>query len=183
MNKPLCLLKLSFVFLLISGCSPFTIKQDYDRDADFSKYKTYRWSVAQTDKKDPVTNSTLLAKRIKSAVDRKLASQGYVRREENPDMLLAYHIKTKEKYNVHDYGFGWRPGYWWGGYGGRNVDVYNYTEGTLIIDVVDRQEKQIVWRGWAVGVTGRPSESQQRIDRAVEGILKTFPPISQTIDK
>ncbi len=183
MNKPLCLLKLSFVFLLISGCSTFSIKQDYDQDADFSKYKSYVWSEVKTDEKDPIANSTLMAKRIKSAVDRKLTSQGYVKGGETSDMLLAYHIKTKEKYNIHDYGYGWGSGYWWGGYGGRNVDVYNYTEGTLIIDVVDRQKKQIVWRGWAVGVMGRPSESKERIDKAVEGILKTFPPTSQTINK
>ncbi len=53
-----------------------------------------------------------------------------------------------------------------------------YEEGSLIIDVVDPQTRQLMWRGSAqakLNDTDPPSARQAKIRQAVRGILKRFP--------
>ena len=65
-------------------------------------------------------------------------------------------------------------------YGGRQIDVYQYTQGTLVIDIVDAKTKTLVWRGSATGtVDGQqrsPEEMQQRVNNVVAQIMANFPP-------
>ena len=65
---------------------------------------------------------------------------------------MTYHVGAQDKVDVQSwgYGYGYGPGRYhgtWGGGGG--IETYNYTEGTLIIDIVDASSKQLVWRGTA----------------------------------
>ena len=62
----------------------------------------------------------------------------------------------------HGYGHGYRRhGYGHGahygrGYGGGVPYVRSYKEGTLILDFVDPETMQLIWRGWAVGAFDDP---------------------------
>ena len=72
--------------------------------------------------------------------------------------------KAVPKTDVTDWGFsygvGW-GGYPYGGYyGGSNVTVDQYDEGTLIVEVYDLKAKKMLWVGW---VTGRVSTSTPSI--------------------
>ena len=51
--------------------------------------------------------------------------------------------------------------------------------GTLIIDVFDAAERELVWRGSGEGRVNQarsPEDRQERIDDAVRKILRDFPP-------
>ena len=56
-------------------------------------------------------------------------------------------------------------------------DVYQYTEGTLNIDLVDTRRKQLVWEGVAVGEVQNPETagSPQSVDKAVAEIFAKYP--------
>jgi hypothetical protein len=57
--------------------------------------------------------------------------------------------------------------------------TYYYEEGTLILDIVDVKEHQLVWRGTAKAVVDEnatPEQRQARIDQAVSMILDKYPP-------
>jgi len=79
-----------------------------------------------------------------------MEAKGYSNITDNPDILIYPHASTKEKISVTDWGGGY--GGWWGtgpygwGYGSR-IDVRQYTEGYLILDIVTPKDKQLVWRG------------------------------------
>jgi len=64
--------------------------------------------------------------------------------------------------------------------GGRQIDVYPFTEGSLIIDLVDAQTKALVWRGTGTGVVEKvqrtPEEMQERADKIIKKIMESFPP-------
>ena len=112
-------------------------------------------------------------KRLKKSVIATLNGKGFTKTQSAPDLLVAYHINVKKKTKVNVYGHGY--GYW----GPRPVDVHQFKEGTLILDLVDPKTKQLVWRGWGRGVfepTGDPQVSQARIDEAVSQVLKHYPP-------
>ena len=52
------------------------------------------------------------------------------------------------------------------------VTTYDYTEGTLIIDLVTPAKKELVWRGTVVGTL--TDSKEKNIQMANEGIAKAF---------
>ncbi len=115
-------------------------------------------------------------KRIKESADRQLTAKGYTTDANNPDFLVLYHIGAEDKINVTDWGYGYGR---YGGRYGRGVDVYQYKEGTLILDVIEAKSKQLVWRGFATG-TIDPNASietrKKKLDEVITKILAKFPP-------
>jgi hypothetical protein len=157
------------------ACSTMHVATDYDQDADFSQCKTYKW-IPHKPKVGPkrLLDHTLTDKRIKSSVESALAAQGITRATgEEPDFLIAFHIGAQNKVDVNTYGYRYGPrGRWWG----RQVDVQRYKEGTLILDFVDGQSKQLFWRGTAVDAVYRPEDLGDKLNEAVGKILEKFPP-------
>lgn len=68
------------------------------------------------------------------------------------------------------YGYGWLPLY---GSPGRQM------AGTLVVDILDREKHELLWRGTAEGAlidTRRSDQQQATIDRIVREVLKEYPP-------
>jgi len=164
-----------------AGCSSMEFNHDWDRDADFAAYRTYAWlnvpTTAVGDAQAARSKNTLLDKRIKSAVDGEMKNRGFSIDTESPQLLAVYHVGVQDKVNVTDWGYRYSYDYY--GWGGRNIDVYQYTEGTLILDFIDAQTKELVWRGAATATLAdnpTPEKAEARIQQAVDGILAKYPP-------
>jgi len=157
------------ISLVLAACSTMRTSIDYDPGYDYSKLKTYRWipnpGVEQANE--------LFDKHFRKIMDEKLAAKGYSADENNPDFLVAYHGNVQSKVDVTNWGYRY-PG-WYGG-----IEVYQYEEGTLIVDFVDATSKNIIYRGTLTAEIDRRSSDfekrQKRINEAVEKILKSFPP-------
>jgi len=170
------------LFALLTACSTITVHSDYDHSYDFSKYKTYRWSVeSELNRRDALKRNPLVYKRVVSAIDKDLQSKGYTKKEVGEaDFVVVAHAGIKEKMQLDQYGggrYGWyHP--WWGPYGGY-TNISYYKEGTLVIDLVDFQNKELAWRGTGTDVIKdyKDGEKMQKdIDAAVAKILANFPP-------
>jgi hypothetical protein len=63
---------------------------------------------------------------------------------------------------------------------GNDIDVRQYREGTLAIDVFDVHTRRPVWHGWAQKELTRKDveQSSASIHDAVESVLVKFPPAS-----
>lgn len=164
--------------LVLQACSRITVSVDYDLSRDFAALRTYDWLPdAGPARGDPRAANTLLASRVRRAVDRALAAKGYERRTEGePDFLVTYHALVEEKTDVRTigaYGF-WR----WGGF--PDTYVYRYPQGTLLVDILNPKDKALLWRGTAVAVVdfnrGTPESREQRINEAVAKLFDRFPP-------
>jgi hypothetical protein len=170
------------LLLMALGCAPsISVKQDYDKDANFAAMKTYAWvpvpTTAVGSVKSALERNSLLDKRIKESVNAQLTAKGYTQDANNPDFMTLYHTGAEDKVNVTDWGYGY--GHYGGWYGGGGVDVYQYKEGTLILDIIDAKSKELVWRGFAQGTIdpGAPIERrEQRLNEAVTRMLANFPP-------
>jgi len=167
------------VLIVLAGmlfcCSTMKINVDYDQDAGFLGYTSYRWITHKPKVKPPrMIDHTLLEKRIKKAVDAELSAKGYDRSmDEQPDFLVAFHIGAQNKVDVTHYGYRYGPhGRWWG----RRAEVHRYKEGTLILDIIDAETKQLVWRGSARDAVHRPQDMDDKLIEAVEKVLVQFPP-------
>ena len=172
-------LLLTGLILLLAGCSSVTVNSDYDPAVDFSKYKTFKLHDGESMPGDALARNPLIQKRVYQSIEKELQAKGFTVAESgDPDFIVVAHGGTKEKTQVTDWGgYGWyNP--WWGPYGGR-VDVSQYQEGTLVIDIVDFAEKEMVWRGLGTAVLGdnpSPEKIQKTVDQYVSQILAKFPP-------
>ena len=178
------LFSLSLLLILLTalaGCSSLTVNYDYDQNVEWGKYRSYAWmekSSSTTDPTSPIADSKLWDQRIASSVEYEMGERGIIERDD-PDLLVVYHFGSKEKIQVTDWGYRYSDYYW--GYGGRQIDVYQFTEGSLVLDLIDAETKQLVWRGTGTGVIENkqrtPEEWQKRIDNVIHKIMESFPPM------
>lgn len=174
--KTIKLLPLFFLFVLAS-CSSVRVASDFDKNADFSQYKTYAFFKSGIDK---VEISDLDKRRILAAIDTELAAKGFTK-SENPDLLINIFTKSRQQVDVNQFNAGWGYGWGWGWnpwmWGGRSTSVSTSTEGTLYIDLVDAKKKELVWQGEGVGVlTQNMKKKEERIQEFVQKILAKYPP-------
>lgn len=173
------IIKITTVLVLLVGfmtsCSSVRVASDYDQTANFSKYKTFAFFKPGIDKAEI---SDLDKRRILRAIENEMISKGFTKSEE-PDLLVSIFTKTKENINIYQnnmfgyYGWGWNPWYW--GAGGNTVNTTS--EGTLYLDLIDAENKQLVWQGMGTAALAREvDKKQERIDEIVNKILEKYPP-------
>ncbi|AUC85291.1 DUF4136 domain-containing protein [Polaribacter sp. ALD11] len=168
-----------FLAIALSSCSSVKVATDYDTKVDFNKYKTYAFYKTGIDK---AKISDLDKKRILRAIEAELSILGMTK-STNPDMLVSIFTKSREKVNVNQnnnfgYGFGWGWNPWMNNGMNRNVNVSQYTEGTLFIDFIDKERKELVWQGVGTGAlkTQNREKKEARIKEFVKEIVSRFPP-------
>jgi hypothetical protein len=172
------------VMLVMSGCTAVQVSQDYDPATDFSSYQTFGWAPEpERTSGDPVLDSPLMDRRIRSAVEETLRAKGYsFRADERPDVQVAYYLYVRSRIEADTFrsGYGWY-GYrypYWGGWGYDTV-LRQYDEGTLIIDFVEVGSGKLIWRGTGsrrVTLQTDPAKTTKMVYQTVAEILKQFPP-------
>lgn len=149
-----------------------SVERDFDPDADFSAFHTFAWKESPHTRLVARRNS-LSDKRIRAAVESALEGRGFRRAEGHPDFFVTYQAGVRNRLQVTEYGYG-RPRWW-----GRDVRVRSYRQGTLVVDVIDAESDQLVWRGAvsdALPTTRDPDKRQKKLDKAVAKLFKEFPP-------
>jgi Domain of unknown function (DUF4136) len=184
--KRLALLTGAFVFLGVSSAPAQDIRYDFDKDKDFSKYKSYKWvAIKGADKPDDLTSN-----RITTAIDAELAAKGMTKTEaDTADIYVGFQtaIGQEKEFTSFNTGWGYGPGWgggWYGGYGGMSTSTtYGSTStvyvGQLDLSMYDPAQKQLVWRGVAsktLDPKAKPEKKQKNITKAVAKLLKNFPP-------
>ncbi|WP_442846572.1 DUF4136 domain-containing protein [Leeuwenhoekiella sp. H156] len=161
---------------MLASCSTVRVSSDYDQSANFNEYKTFAFFKPGIDKAEI---SDLDKKRILRAIEDNLLAKGFVK-SENPSMLVSIFTTAQQRVDVfNNYGWGawgaWGPwGPWGGGFGNT---VSRTTEGTLYIDLIDAQKKELVWQGQGTGYLARDVErKQERINEIVGEIMQEYPP-------
>ena len=163
------------VFLTMAACSTIEVTENYDPSYDFSKLKTYNW--VQVEEKQ---EHELILKQIRIELKEQLAAKGFSIDADNPDFLVAVYGGTEEKVAIHSTNYGYGYGGW---YGGGGVDVYQYKEGTLVIDIIDKQSKELIFRSETVTEVDRNISMEKRknkIREALEKAIRAFPPGAKT---
>jgi hypothetical protein len=147
------------------GCSPYSIKSDFDSEANYAGYRSF----AMYERSDLKTQAPLVYKRIARAITREMEAKGNQEVPSNQaDLLIAVHGSTKRKVETISY----THRHSWSA-----VQVHEYKEGTLVIDIVDRQADELIWRGTANGVLrNNPGEDDQKVAEVVSAILAKYPP-------
>ena len=158
--------------LVVTSASAWAnITTDYDHKVDFAHYKTYSWGNVKTP-------DSLWDSRIRQAVDGQLAAKGLTQVPSGGDVVVTARdaIHNQEQLNTFydNFGGGRRFG---GGFGTSTTNVDTYKVGTLIIDVIDAQTKNLVWRGAATDtLASKPDKNIKALDKNVQKMFQHFPP-------
>jgi len=164
---------------LLAGCaSQPKVLSDYDKSADFGKYRTFGF-VSQVGA-DSTEFRSLAVQTMQSAATRQMELRGYTR-SDTPDLVINFTGKIEEKADVESvpapyYGPGWGYGGFygapyggWGYGGGTQVTTRRYNVGTLVMDIVDREKRQAVFQASISDVITK--EMTQNREAAINGAV------------
>lgn len=168
---------------LLASCASMQVGSDYDRGASFVGYKTFAWM--------PRTNygtlNPLVVQRARDSIRSVLGNRGFkfVDEPADADFVVDFTIGAHQRTDIRSYPVPyadpvlWTRHGWWGyRYWGDQVDVRQYREGVLSIDVFDGKTRRPVWHGWAKKELSSEdiAHSEGSIHTAVVAVLEKFPP-------
>jgi hypothetical protein len=143
------------------------IKVDYDKQADFTRYKTWSWRRG-TPAPNPVAD-----KRLREAIESRLAARGFSRVESGGDLAVVYHAAAENDVSLE------KLGYKDPEFGTEATRVRVLRVGTVLVDVIDASTGKVVWRGHGRDATvPAPRAVERMIDEGIEQLFRQFPPQS-----
>jgi hypothetical protein len=160
------------------------VRFNFDKNTDFSKFKTYKWVTL----KEASKLNDLLDKQIIAAVDTELATKGLTKvDDDSANLYVGYQagVGQEKQFTSYSsdwgYGGGWNRGGWYGSPGmstttGQTSTIY---VGQLAVDVYDSANKDLVWRGLAsktIDPKAKPEKQEKNLKKAVTKLLKNYPP-------
>lgn len=168
------------MLLLAGGCSPFSkVYSEEEPGVNLRKYRTYEWLDIMSVEKDniPAIPNKKVDETIRTGVDANMTTLGYKLVKVDPDLRIHYHIIIKNEQMVYQ---GWQcSDVEWHKYGRcQRLQTMKYREGTLIVDFLDAQNSNQVWRGVASRVLENgltEVQKKARIEEAIQAIFKKFP--------
>lgn len=169
------------IFGLLGACAwqPPKPVVDYNPDYQFQDIHSFAFVDERS-----VSADSLMRERVQSAITAEFQGRGLqLVAETEADILVRFMVSTADKQRIHTYDHFYGGAYrcWRCGYPGyaTEVQVVDYTEGTLILDIVDPAQKRAIWRAVSKGRVASnlsPTERTERIQTVVNRMLVEFPP-------
>ena len=170
--------------LLMTQVNAQKVHTDFDKDADFTKFKTFAFLGWQNNSGDILND--LDKERLRKAFISEFDQRQLVNAEEDEaDLAITLFLVVEQKtsttaytdYYSGSYG-GYRRGAWgWGG--GSSTTTYSesdYLQGTLVMDVYDNETKNLVWQAVSSStIKENPKKREKSIPKSVKKIMKNFP--------
>jgi hypothetical protein len=146
------------------------VHTDYNHQIPFDQFHTYSWGQVKTD-------NPLWEPRVQRAVDKELEAKGWQRVDSGGQVTLSAvgAVNDQKQYQTFYNGMG---GWGWGGFGTTaTTTVQNERVGTLVVDMYDSNNKQLIWRGTAADtLSENPEKNENKLQKAVDKMFKKFPP-------
>ena len=165
------------VAFALAACATLDVGSDFDHAASFAGYQTFAWMARE----HPTISNPLNIRRVQDAVSAELAAKGLRPAADvsQADLAVDFTLSSAERTEVTSYPVEYRGAWPWGeGYFGSAVDVRQYREGTLSIDLFDARSHRPVWHGWAKKPLSRADldHPDAPLREAVAAILSRYPP-------
>jgi hypothetical protein len=177
---------LAALAVLIAGCAttgaPNT-RVDYDKAADFSVYRTF--GFPKETGTDRGGYSTLVTSYFKSSMTTAMEARGYKYSEERPDLLVNFFMNTRERTELRP-GPGFSPAFGYYGYRRGLYDPWpmydddrtvTYKVGTINVDIVDAEKKQLIWEGVSEGRMSNEALGNPKVtvNAVVTELMRQYP--------
>ncbi len=163
--------------LFLSSCSSVHTNTDYDKNVDFSQYKTFSFYQKGL---DSLKLNDLDKSRVTNSIIYNLEQKG-LKMVPSGDLLVNITVSYKDRTDINQT---YSPGYGgYGGYGGWGYGNYprtysrSYTEGRMLVDLVDKNRNKLVWQGYVSGMDlDQIRNKDQMIPKTIDKLFYNFPP-------
>jgi len=155
--------------LAAAGCGgSASVKQDWDPDYDFSDIGSYGWLPLRS---SPNIGEKRL-KRLVAAIDAEMAAKGMKLTADDPKILLVLHVISETRLDLEELGYAAAQ---WDN--AKDSDLSD--KGTIMVDVVDGEAREMVWRAIADGKvdpSATAEEQNKRFTKLAKKLFEKFPP-------
>lgn len=165
--------------LVLSGCAS-NVRTDFDAGAAFTSYSSWDFAPAK-DVGDGYVS--LDGGRIRAAIERAMALENLEKvTADQADLLVTWQIVTEERLERYGSGFGFGLGFGTGNFGwglSAPAPIEKVQEGKLVVELVDSDSKQVVWRSASRRYLNESQSSESRqelINEIVRDMFAEYPP-------
>ncbi|MCF8234243.1 MAG: DUF4136 domain-containing protein [Bacteroidales bacterium] len=181
------------IVLFFGACVTGSYNYQVAENVNFNKFKTFAFLPDNDTADFSVYDSEIVQDKTMAGIREEMRERGYTLDPENPDLLVMTHYmferETDTYYNPvypsYDYYY---PGlvidpwysYYYVGFNtipqisGPGWGQINYTEGTLVVDVINAENNKLLWRGWSKDRIN-PKRFTQKIKTYIERIFEKYP--------
>ncbi len=162
---------ISILFILISTTIIWAqeIKVEYDKDRDFSKYKTFSFGEGEiiTPKDQKLVSDATVHKWIKTAIGRELEMKGLQQVDSAADLVVSYAAGTLARSDAGNVGpLGMTPG------STDRTYIRDYQQGSLVIDLNDKSNMLVLRINSTTNMIG--DDGERMVDQIVEKGFRKF---------
>ncbi len=171
MNRLIILISICFIF---AGCA-VQVHTVYNHKIDFTNYKKFYWlkGAEFTIKEPKYLNDSLVKQLMQSAIESEMKQKGIEFNADAPDLLMDVQVvvKSDTAYIYHRLAPEYNP------IAFKSRDEIIMLKGTLVIDIIDKQASEMVWRSVSVSYFElHPDLTEANFKRGVASALKNYPP-------
>jgi len=142
---------------------------DFDPSMDFLKYHTFTIRQGEIEAKSPELKSPLVRKKIEDSIRSQLQAKGLREVSGRPDLVVNFRFGAADKRQVETFSTGR-----WGR--GRRVETFRFTEGTLVVNLMDTEGRELVWRGIYRDDESNPAKISNKLPDDIKKLFSDFPP-------
>lgn len=167
-------------------------KNDFDPEADFSNLRTFSLVAGIDLSKTGIMDDPEKRMRIANFVSGTLERRGLreVPRDEKHDLAIRVWVAVRNRESVTTtFGasattmWGGYDPFWYGpwGYWYEQTVIENYVEGTLIVDLLNPADKQLVWRTYLKRDLKDREKAYGELRKDIDKAFAEFPPPAKDI--
>ena len=162
---------ITFSLLMATSLLSQDVQLDFDKTADFAKFKNYKWIALENE--SPIDKLT--DEQIKATLDAAFAQMGLRKVEDDgsADLLVGYQSYEGVE---RRFGQGYNVGPGWSAGTAERSAIY---EGQLSVDMYDPANHNLVWRAVAskaLDPKASAKKRQKNLNKAVSNLMKNYPP-------
>lgn len=193
MKKFIYLLMISAGFGL-AACSSANVYSDYVQGVNYERFDTFAWLPTPDTVQESVYENDILMQNIRGYVNREMMERGYKIDTKNPDLLVLVHTNFEQReelvrtpiyssYNYYYPGFYAGPAYPYYYYDymgvpfvqGYDIRELTYTEGMVVVDIINKANNTLIWRGWIEDAVNNPQEFRNDLSKMTDELFEEFP--------
>ena len=160
---------LAAVLLFSPSLVPDDRTADFDPSIDFSQFRTFALGQARLRSPKPELNNEIIRKKVQDAIRAELIKRGLQEEEvQRADLVISFGFGSFEKREVESV----PVGRW--GRGLHNIPN-SVSEGTLVVDVLKRPGRDLVWRGTYRDDESKASKISSNLPRDIEKLFEKYP--------
>ena len=160
------------------------VRADRDRRADFASIEAWSWrDAAEKRRGGRLALFPLAAQTIEESLTQQLTANGFrFTAAADAQVLVAYGVEmeTKELISRNTSASFADPFYGTNSDGGfqRDMRLQSYQQGSVVIELVDKESGATVYKGWLTSVVDpkKATEENSQIKDGMKRLFETFPP-------